>query len=849
MSNEILRRELVTEGRKPLSPNRAGEVSNGVDVRSDAMVPPGAMPLTPPQRGMWFADRLSPDYSVNVAQYVDIHHPPGGLDLDLLSDLSYQVGRQLEAPYIRLIEVDGVPMQYVDLEYDQHIDYLDLRAEHDPKSVALEWINAEYRRPVDLIEDQLIVITILRVADDHTMWYQRAHHLIIDGYAALSMMRHVVDLYNAEIRGDSVRLRPAASLGEIFAYEESYTGSSRWASDRDYWVERVADMPDQVSLSRTRPPAPLSFDNVVAGGELSATLQTELEALARELNSSIAVVLAAGFGAFLARMSTVDDVVLSLPVTGRTTAKIKASGGMVSNVLPIRFRGILAATVRELIADAALELTGALRHQRFRSEDIRREAGLDGASVSFGPTVNMVFFDAPLQLADTEAEYHILSSGILEDLLLNLYQPGPAAPIAVDLHGNPHLYTATEVESHHQRFLTFLGRMIADPECSVSDIDLLIEDDAASLTVPPQPAAAPLTLAEIFATGASNHSDRVAVVDCASELTYRELDRRSNALARWLVGRGIGPEMLVALALERSVELLVGIWAVAKTGAAYVPIDPTYPSDRITHMITDSGAQVGITVRAARSALSDELHWADLDDPRVIGELAAESTKPIAAQERRGEMSADSLAYLIYTSGSTGLPKGVAVTHRGLNNFAVAANTLTGADETARFLGFASPSFDASVLEYVMAAESGGALVYRPADAVEGKALDAFIEAARPTHGFLTPTVLASLDPVSWDSMKGLLVGGEAVPASIKDEWAQDHRILDGYGPTETTIMAGISAPMRVGESVSIGSPIPGTSLLVLDRRLYRVPVGVAGELYIAGPGLARGYCGRRLPM
>ena len=804
---------------------------------------PQLLPLTAAQRGMWFADRLSPDYSVNVAQYFDLHHEPGALDHELMSDLSYSIGRKLEAPYIRLTEVDGVPMQYVDLDYDQTIDFLDFRDHADPEVAAMEWIQKEYRRPVNLVEDQLIVVALLRVADDRTIWYGRAHHLIIDGYAAMTMMRRFVEAYNAIKRGEQTKERPLASLSEIIEYENNYTESSRYRSDREHWLARVVDLPERTTLSRVRKPARVTFDNLVSGAELPTDVQRRLEAVAREVNSSLAVLMAAGFSAFLARMTDTDDVVLSLPVTGRSTAKIKNSGGMISNVLPIRLRDVRQKTIRQLLADALLELTGALRHQRYRSDDIRRDAGLPTDSMSFGPTINMVFFDEPIQLVDANLEYRILTSGILEDLLVNLYQPGPDEPLTVDLHGNPNLYTQDEIDQHHRRFVAFLDSFSRDIDAHVADVELLLSDDIDVLPPTVSPTVAPRLLSEIFGSAVERNPDGVAVTDADGALSYRELDAASNRLARHLIAQGIGPESLVAITIDRSTAFLTAIWAVTKTGAAYVPIDPTYPADRVAHMIADSGARIGLTVTSSRPSVGI-VRWLSVDAPAVVEVLASVSPAPIDASERLGPVNVDNVAYVIYTSGSTGRPKGVAVTHRGLRNYGTTAAERTDADDNSRVLGFASPSFDASVLEYLMAATCAGTVVYRPAEAVAGELLQEFIDEARPTHGFLTPSVLGSLDASRWDSMESLMVGGEAVPEALKNTWAADHRILDGYGPTETTIMVSISAPMTPDAPVTIGRNLPGTRMMVLDRRLRPVPAGVPGGLYVSGPGLARGYHG-----
>ncbi len=347
--------------------------------------------------------------------------------------------------------------------------------------------------------------------------------------------------------------------------------------------------------------------------------------------------------------------------------------------------------------------------------------------------------------------------------------------------------------------------------------------------------------------------DGVAVL-CADatgtlgRLTYAELDERSTRLARALIARGIGPEDLVALGIPRSVESVLACWAVAKTGAGFVPVDPNYPADRVAHMLSDSGAVVGITVADVRAHLPGEVEWLVLDDPATGDLLAAQSAEPVTNDDRVRHVRAENPAYVIYTSGSTGMPKGVVVTQAGLASFCEEQRERYRVTESSRTLHFASPSFDASILELLLAIGGAAAMIVVAPTVYGGAELAGVLRRHDVTHAFVTPAALASIDPAGLAALRVVVVGGEACPPELVRRWAvglpdgSTREFYNAYGPTEATVVTNISDPMRPDEPVTIGAPIRNVGAYVLDSRLRLVPTGVVGELYIAGALLARGY-------
>lgn len=807
---------------------------------------PGLLPLTPAQRGIWFADRLSPDYSVNIAQYVDIRHEPGELDLDLLADCTEVVGRELESPYLRIVEVDGIPMQYVDPEYDQKVERIDFRSAPDPLGEAKRWMLAEYGRTIDLIRDSLAASALIRVADDHTIWYLRGHHLVIDGYGAMTMLKRVLRRYNTLRAGGVVDAKPGATLAELNEYAYGYEDSRRRETDRAHWSERVRDLPEGIGLADRKGAVSPSFENIVSERVLTADLQNGIEALAHDLGSSPAVVVTAAFGAYLARMSGSDDVVLSLPVAGRLTAKIKDSAGMVSNVVPVRLQAHAAATGRELIAATLLELTGALRHQRYRSDDIRRDAGLSSASMSFGPTVNMIFFDTPLAIDGGELDYHILAAGALEDLLVMLYQPGPDAPLSVDLHGNPGLYTEETLGAHHARFISFLDRfvrtMLDDPDRSLAELSLVPRSEREALTRRAR-GAQPSTLRDILNRGeALRPPDAVAVIG-AQSIGAQQFEQATNRLARELIARGAGPGSVIAVDMARCEWSVAACVAVAKTGAAFVSVDPRHPAERREMMLADAGAILGLALGGVGIECHLDTDWIVIDDPQVQEALTAHSAEPITETELLRTPQLDDPAYLIYTSGSTGTPKGTVVPNRGLANLVENQQRVFGLTENSRVLHVASPSFDASVFEMLMALAPGGRLVVAEVNTYAGQELERLITENGVSHAVMTPSALRTIDPAAVPSLEVALSAGEACPPDLMRQWrAADRAFFNLYGPTEATVWATGDGPYEQDDEITIGRGLDGVGALVLDAALHPAPVGATGDLYLTGDQLALGY-------
>ncbi|MGF6880854.1 amino acid adenylation domain-containing protein/non-ribosomal peptide synthase protein (TIGR01720 family) [Nocardia sp. GAS34] len=806
-----------------------------------APLPPGAFPLSAAQRGIWFAQQFGGETPISIAQYVDIAGP---VDIEALSRAQRRAGREFGTGYLRLIDVGGLPAQIIDPGLDDTIRTIDLRGEADPEAAAHAWMRAEYAAPLDLLADRLVEVAMLRLADERWFWYARLHHIVLDGMGLLALVRRTTEIYDAEIAGAPVPPGRADELRRVVEDDVAYRNSPRLSTDRDYWRNHLRGLAAPVTLAgRT---AAVDAQPSVVSAELPAGTARLIDDIAAERASSTAPIVVAAFGAYLGAMTGSAEITLGLPISGRTTATLRRSGGMVANVVPLRLGLRPDLTVGELIGATQAELTGALRRQRYRQEDIIRDLGWAADDItSFGPTVNLILADTAITLGEVTGRLHVLTSGLIDDLFVNVYPGVGGQATHIDFQANPNLYDETELAGQHRRFLSYLSRFAAaGADTALSALPVTEPDERAALApVRGREGVAARPLPELLAAGAVD-PDAPALRCDDTELTYRELTDSAQCLARLLISAGAGPERMVALATPRSAESVLAWYATALSGAAFVPIDPGYPADRIEHMISDSGARLGITVSGVRNMLPDNVTWLVLDDPALRDQLAEQDPGPVSDADRQRPIHPDHTAYIIYTSGSTGLPKGVTVSHRGLADLVASTGAALGIAADSVVAHAVSPSFDISVEELLVPLASGGCVAVVPPRAYAGAELADVLRSTRVTHLNVTPVVAGSLDPAGLPDLGTLGVGGEAVPPELVEAW-RGRTIRNGYGPTETTVTATWSGPLTPGEPVTIGTPVRAASAVVLDPWLRPVPPGVTGELYLGGTGLARGYHGR----
>ncbi|MFT3859275.1 MAG: amino acid adenylation domain-containing protein [Aquabacterium sp.] len=810
---------------------------------------PEYFPLTIAQRGLWFAQKLGArDAIFNLSEVLVID---GELDVDRFYAAMVQTASEATATRLRFIEVGGSPMQAINPEVGGVLPLQDFSGRADPWADFLAWAQAEYTAPHDPLCDPLWATGLVKASPTRYYWYHRAHHILIDGFAGGLLARRIAEVYSAMAQGEPVAFKPFGSLPDLVTEDHAYRNSEDFAAERAYWTGLFEDRPAPVSLAEWRP--------LQVGGVRRQSCQppAELMLAAREtakaLNGSFPQLMIAALAIYFHRMTGASDLVLGLPVTARTNKKLRSIPAMLANAVPLRLSMRPDMSPAEVVQQVGRRVREALRHQRYRYEDLRRDLNLlaEGRHL-FTTVVNIEPFDYDLRLGEAKATPLNLTNGSIEDLAVFVYDRGVHKGVWIDLDANPSLYTQADLVGHQTRLLRLIEAIVAQPTQVIGAIDLLDEAERRQLVGPGRGAQAdqhvdhdaPL-LPQMFEQQVQRKPFAVACVFESQNLLYLRLNEQANRVAHALIARGIGPEDIVGVAVPRQPELIAALLGVMKAGAAYLPLDPDLPAERLAAMIEDAQplAVLSTQTLAARTPWLQDAAALCLDGD----EVAAQPVDNPRPWQRVRPLTAHSAAYVIYTSGSTGKPKGVVVTHGGLRNFMLAMMDTIGLDDTDRLLAVTTIGFDIAGLELYLPLLCGARVVIAPRAVVRHPpALARLIVTSGATVMQATPSLWETLTGGELAALRGMrvLVGGEALSPALAGtltEVAWD--VINLYGPTETTVWSTASV---VGEGApSIGQPIRHTQLYILDPGLQPVPVGVTGELYIAGDGVARGYLNR----
>ncbi|MER5600610.1 non-ribosomal peptide synthase/polyketide synthase [Streptomyces sp. NPDC002265] len=793
---------------------------------------PEAVPLSFAQRRLWFLHRMdaaAATYHIPLALQLT-----GTLDRAALDEALADVVARHESLRTVFPEADGVPCQRV-------LDPAEARPRAGLTEVSenelFERLAEFARRPFDLEAEAPLRAELFALAPDEHVLLLVMHHIAGDGWSTGPLARDLAEAYAARCEGRAPH-RPALPVqyADYTLWQRELLGDatdpqSRFAEQLAYWKRQLSGLPELLQLPADRPrPAVAGWRGDHVGLELSPELHTALVELARKSGASLFMVLQAALAALYTRLGAGTDIPIGSPIAGRTDEALDDLVGFFINTLVLRTDTSGDPSFAELLGRVRETALSAYAHQDVPFEHLV-EVLNPSRSLSHHPLFQTILAvqNAPMgrfSLPGLDVSTYAVATGTAKfDLGVSLVEQfapdGSPAGIAGAVEYATDLFDRPTVEALTARWTRLLETVTADPDRPIGRIELLDADERHRLLEQGNATArevAAVPVPQAFAAQVVATPDAVALVSGEVELTYRQLNVRANRFAHALIARGVGPEGTVAVALPRSVESVVAVLGVLKAGAAYLPVDPAYPQARIAFMLDDARPMVVV------------------DDPATVSEGDWPDTDPAVALDVRHP------AYVIYTSGSTGRPKGVVVAHGGVASLVAAQIERFAIEPGSRVLQFASPSFDASVSEIYTALLRGAALVLPPtADPVAALA-DRDLAV---THVTVPPSVLAAV-PEGSVQVSTLVVAGEACPPELVDRWAPGRRLINAYGPTETTVCATMSAPLSPGTGVPpIGRPIANTRVYVLDERLRPVPAGVAGELYVAGAGLARGYLNR----
>ncbi|WP_405836830.1 non-ribosomal peptide synthase/polyketide synthase [Streptomyces sp. NBC_01518] len=805
----------------------------------------GSFSLSDSQEGIWHAQRLGGPHALyTVGQAVEI---TGALDVPAFEAALRRTAEETEILGVRFTEdTDGgaraVP--HAARRWSLRIEEPAGDAAGDPRA----WMETRMREELAGVEDprgeQLFSFVLFRLDSHRHCWFQGYNHLLLDGYACTLMARRVAEVYSAIVGGGPHPQVEFVSLSKVLAEEASYPNSTEFTDDRRYLCDRFSDRPELAEVPRLSGVSGFLQDTDAGAvlretGSLAPAATDALRAAADSVGLRTSRLLAAATGAFVSGMAGSAEALLSLPVTGRVSETDLRARVTRANMLPLRFPVPAGSSLLDLARTADGAVAELLRHQRYRGERLRRELGWpEGDRWHFGPYLNILPRTGELAFGDCRGVTRDVSTRLVEDFGVLIDRTGSNIEITVE--ANAALYDRAWVRAVQRSLVGFVARAVDDPTAPLRRIGVVGDDERALVTSGWGSTARGVdasTVVERFRGRAVRTPDAAALWFRQQALSYGELDARSDALARGLIARGVGRESRVGLCLPRGVEMVTAMLAVWKAGGAYVPLDPEYPAERLAFMVADSGAELVLVAEETVGRVS-----ADVESV-LLGELGTGSgVLP--------EVVGGQLAYVIYTSGSTGLPKGVAVAHASVANLASAMGPVLGVEPGVTALQFASFSFDAAVLDVAVTLAAGGTLAIASSEERQDpSALAAMVEAAGVVTASVVPSLLGALEPKSVAGVGNWVLGAERLEAGLAARWRAGARVWNTYGPTEATVIttAVLLDEGITGEDVppAIGSPLPNVRTYVLDAFLRPVPVGVAGELYIAGDGLARGYIGR----
>ncbi|TRU24576.1 MAG: amino acid adenylation domain-containing protein [Microcystis aeruginosa Ma_QC_B_20070730_S2] len=807
------------------------------------------LPLSFAQQRMWFLYQMDQQNSAyNEALTIRL---TGSLNIDILEQTINAIIQRHESLRTTFPMVEGKPIQKISPSLKIKLLVVNL------KDISQEQIDKqiieELQKPFDLTQAPLLRCTLFDLGYENYILVNVFHHIIIDGWSKGILFKELSKFYQALLSNSTVDLPELAIQYADFAvWQRQWLQGEILENQLNYWKKQLTDAPPLLELPTDKPrPATANFRGHSISFQINSELTEKLKLLSQKSGTTLFMTLLAALNTLLFRYSGQDDILIGTPTANRNRQEIEPLIGFFVNTLVLRnslegnptFSGLLQQA-RNVVLEA------------YANQDVPFEQVVDGLeierSLSYNPLFQVMFAlqNAPLnalELPDLKAQYLAVENQRIKfdlSLVLEEIETEKGAYLEGFWEYDSDLFTPERINRMVGHFQTLLKGIVANPQQTIGELPLLTESEEQQLLVEWNQTETSYPdhycIHQLFEAWVEQTPDAIALIFKGEQLTYRELNSKANQLANYLQTLGVKTETLVGICIEPSLEMIVGILGILKAAGAYVPIDPTYPSERIAYMLDDS--QLAVLLTEEKLVTSLPQHQAQvicLDSDWK--EISTESKSyPITS------LTPENLAYVIYTSGSTGKPKGVLVAHRGLCNLSQAQIKLFDVQPDSCVLQFASISFDASIWEIVMALCAGARLYLGTREELQpGQPLLELLQEQEITHLTLVPSALAALSSENLPALQNIIVAGEPCPPSLVIQWASGRRFFNAYGPTESTVCATVAQCFEDMDMLPIGRPIANTKIYILDRYLQPVPIGVPGELHLASVGLAKGYLNR----
>lgn len=807
-------------------------------------------PATESQQEIWLSAQMGEESSCAFNESMSIHLRGGELLLDKLQYAVDELVRRHEA--LRTTFSTNGELLCINAPQASDIPLLDI-TEEDEETRALQLaqlIKTEVTVPFDLEHGPLLRVKVVKLEEQTCRILFTAHHIIADGWSIAILLRELAILYTAAVKGHPPQLETPDPFSEYALAQKEKTQSPENQAAETYWLKQFDDDIPVLDMPTDRPrPSTRTFEAWRIDYELDTALVCDLKRTGARASSTFFTTLLGAFAAYVSRVSGQNDFVIGVPAAGQSIAGQNNLVGHCVNMLPLRLKVDLQQSFHDLLRLMRPQVLDAYDHQDYTFGSLVKKLSIP-RDTSRVPLVSVTF--------NIDQEMHEFAFGELEakyssnpryyenfEIFLNVVEAKGKA--ILECAYNTNLFDEQTTRARLTEFEVFLRSLVKSPATSMYELPLLTDTERDQLLKEwnSTQTAYPHTqcIHQLVTAQAERTPNAIAIVFDTKTLSYADLEKQSNQLAHYLRRHGVGPEVLVGIYINRSVEMVVGLLGILKAGGAYVPLDPNFPQERLAFMVEDSSLRVLITQSSLRASLPpanahvvalDE-EWEDIAKEQAI--TPSSGAKPM------------DLAYVIYTSGSTGKPKGVQVPHRAAVNFLHSMAREPGLTAEDSLLAVTTLSFDISVLELFLPLTVGAQVrVVNREVAADGSRLLEELKNSGATIMQATPATWRMLLAAGWDRSQliKVLCGGEALPRELADELLQRaSSVWNMYGPTETTVWSTCFQVVDAGSTVPVGRPIDNTTIYILDKYRQPVPIGVPGELYIGGTGVTRGYLER----
>ncbi|MDD3894069.1 MAG: amino acid adenylation domain-containing protein, partial [Syntrophomonadaceae bacterium] len=795
-------------------------------------------PLTHPQKGIWYTEKFYP--GTGIANVIGTFRLRQSINFDVLTQTLNFVIANNDGMRLRICETPTGPVQYVADHFDRQFMLRDFSNEKDKEAGFNRWIDEQRRIPLDINDADLFEFIFLKFSKDEGGLYLKAHHTISDAWTMVLLGNQVNDYYFQLLEGIKPEVSYYSSYLDYIAGEQLFCTSARFAKNRNFWNNKFRDIPELTTLK----PNKQAFGSCEASRKtfmISRELTTRLNQFVEELGVSLFVLFMSTMAICLHKILNRNDIVIGTPLLNRPTMKEKTTVGMFIETIPVRLYVDKNLSFEDFILQTAQNWRKMRNHHypyNLLLEDIRAKHKLNSNLYDIMLSFQNARFDLGLAF---ETNY-IASGSEANSLCFHISDRDNVGGLFVDVDYQVALFTEEEIQTLYNCVFNLLDTAIRDPAQKIAQIPLISNKDKEYLLNTLNNTKTNYRdnslVHALFEEQVLKTPDAIAIEFNEQKLTYKELNKKANRLARWLQSQGVKHGSIVSLLLERSCDLPISIWAVLKAGGAYLPLDPDYPSDRIKYILEDSNSLLVLTSESLQEKV--EGYHCLLAD-KIITDSFKDTNLSV-------QQTSSDLAYVIYTSGSTGKPKGVMIEHKSVCNFFTAMAHQVELNNK-RVLSVTTVCFDIFVFEFFYPLVNGNTVIIADKNQQLNPTelcnliVEKNVSIIQTTPSRMQLLLLDDNLQPSFADITDIILGGEAFPLSLLEQLKKitNARIINGYGPTEATVYSTFK-DLTDENKITIGKPLANTRAYIMDINHNLLPTNITGELYIGGAGLARGY-------